>query len=185
MRTRSSRTVMNADHTCLPILPITCVRGSSRLRARISSRSGSSHNDCAVTKLIPCFLWLDADFAGSTSQSIGYRKYTISATLPRGRPRRSRSCALPGAGRQPPGHGHRRRQRTSTRTGARRPRGHDAEPSLRRSIRSGLGLKQSRIGRRPSADGRFVLRWIECEGPFKRPRQGEQPGGAHRRLLLG
>ena len=73
---RSPRIVMNADHTMSPILPITWVRGSSRERAGISSRSGSLHNACAAMKSMPCFVRLAADFAGSNSKSIRYRKYT-------------------------------------------------------------------------------------------------------------
>ena len=72
---RLFRIVMNADHTTSPIRPMTCARGSSIERDGISRRSGSLHSTWAPTKSIPCFLRLAADFAGSNSKSIWYKKY--------------------------------------------------------------------------------------------------------------
>lgn len=55
------------------------MRGSSALRAGVSSRSGSSQIACASLKSMPCFTLFAADFRGSNSNRMRYRNYTTIA----------------------------------------------------------------------------------------------------------
>ena len=67
--------VITADQCLSYARPIIKNLGSSPVLAGISMKSGSSHNNCASIKSIPClflFVWF---FTGSYSNSIVYRIY--------------------------------------------------------------------------------------------------------------
>lgn len=51
---RPALEVITADQCLSPIFPSTSHRGSSRVRAGISTTSGSFHRSWAATKSIPC-----------------------------------------------------------------------------------------------------------------------------------
>ena len=70
MRTRCWRWVMMADQWRSVILPTMSQRASPRVRAGITTCSGSSHKAWASSKSMPCLSRLAELLAGSYSNSI-------------------------------------------------------------------------------------------------------------------
>ena len=74
----SPRRVMTADQCFSPILPISNHRGSSVVRAGISTNPGSAQSLWAVSKSMPCLRLLSALLSGSYSKPTSYQRSHIN-----------------------------------------------------------------------------------------------------------